>query len=241
MEAARSARTLTPTDVRTGLLAIGGAVLGVLAMYLAWHVAPIEKTLKMSQKILYFHVPLGIWTIVLSVVAAVAAAVYLLGKRSPRADMLCAACIEVGTMTCAVVLVTGSLWARPAWDDWFPLGEPRLTLMLVLFLINVAYLVLRSSVEDPGRRARFASVLAIVGAFDAVLAYAAIHLWNTQHPKVITSQGMAMPEAMALAFYAGVLATGLMVWALVEARQRVETLRWAVESLEDRLDVEQET
>jgi heme exporter protein C len=227
-------RSFGGRDAATGVLLVAGAALGTWGLFSGLHLAPVERTLLMSQKIFYFHAPLGMATIVLTCVAAGAAIAYL-WKRSPRADLLCEACMEVMVLSCAVVLVTGSLWAKPAWDDWFPWGEPRITSMLFLFLLGLIYAVMRSSVDEPERRARFSSVVAVVGALDAVLAYAAIHIWNTTHPRVITADGVALEPRMARAFLICIGACGILTAVVAQARFRVGLLRHEVGELEDGL------
>jgi heme exporter protein C len=217
-------------DVRVGLLLVLGCVTVVLGLWQGLHVAPVEVELKMSQKIFYFHAPLGMWSISGTIAAAVAGAAYL-WRRSARLDALSASAMEISVVTCAVVLITGSLWARPAWDDWFPWGEPRVTSMLVLFLLGVAYLVTRSSVDEPERRARYSAIVAIVAALDAGLAYAAIHIWNTTHPRIITPQGIGLQADMKSAFFTCIVATGLLFWALVEARFRLAVAEHRAEQL----------
>ena len=237
--ASSGARRIASDEVRVALVASLAAIVSAWGAWEGWWRAPIERELKMSQKIFYFHASLGIWTIVLACVAA-AAAVHYLWRRREASDLLCESCMEVVLVSCGVVLVTGSLWAKPAWGDWFPWGEPRVTGMFVLFLIAVAYTALRSSVDEPGRRARFSSVLAIVGAVDAIIAYSAIHLWNTNHPRVITPRGVGLQEDIARAFLVCVIAMGLWTWAVTALRFRHAQLRAEVERLEhatlDRLD-----
>src|SRR6266852_2860294 len=61
----------------------------------------------------------------------------------PDTDVLALVSAEVGVVFCAIVLVTGPIWARPAWGIWWAPGDIRLTSTLVLWLIYVSYLVLR--------------------------------------------------------------------------------------------------
>jgi heme exporter protein C len=218
-------------DVGTAVALVLGAALCAWGLWDGIVRASLEAELKMSQKIFYFHAPLGIWTVMGSVVAAVAAVVYL-WKRDPRADLLSAACLDVCLVTCGVVLVTGSLWARPAWGDWFPWGEPRVTSMLVLFLLLMAYRAVRSSVDEFDKRARFSAVMAIMGAVVAMFAYFAIHIWQTTHPRVITLQGVGLPPDMARAFVTCIGATFFLVALLVQARYRLSLLSFSVDRLE---------
>ena len=220
--------------------AVAGTLLLGRGLWYGLVVAPPERELGMSQKIFYLHAPMGIWTLLLVCVAAGAGVAYL-WKRRPGADLLGEASMELSVLMSTVVLITGSLWARPAWGAWFPWEEPRVATFLVLLLIGVAYMVLRSSVDEPDRRARYSAVLAIVGAADAVLAYYAIKIWNTTHPQVITSRGVALQEDMKTAFLTCIAGTFFLFWALLQARYRLGSLRLRVERFEHELTDRQES
>lgn len=227
--------TIGAGDVTTLVVLVLGTVLGAWGLHVGFDVAPIESELKMTQKIFYLHAPLGIWTIITTIVAAVAATLYL-WRRDEKVDLLSASCMEVSLVTCGVVLITGSLWAKPAWGDWFPWGEPRITGMLVVFLIALVYRILRSSVDEPGRRARFSAVFAIMGAIVAIFAYAAIHIWNTTHPRVISTRGIGLQVDMKRAFFLCVGSTFFITLALVQARYRLARLEHDLERLEHDAD-----
>lgn len=226
---------LTGADIRMGLLLVLGAATCTGGLWAGIHRAPLEAELMASQKIFYFHAPLGIWTILGTCLASAAAAAYLVTRR-PAWDLLCASAMEVSTVTCAVVLITGSIWAEFAWGDWFPWGEPRVTTFLVLFLLGIAYFVLRSSVDEPDQRARYSSVLAVVGSFDALLAYFAIHIWHTNHPRIATVEGgqvkVALDPLMREAFLACIVATLFLFAAVLLARHRLARLAAELERVE---------
>ena len=233
--AQRERITIEPGDAVTGVALVLGTALGTWGLWAGINRAPIEAELKLTQKIFYLHAPMGMWTITAAIVAAGAAIAYL-WRRDGRADLLSAACMEFGMVGCGISLVTGCLWAKPAWGDWFPWGDPRVTLMLVLFLVTLAYRGVRSSVDEADRRARFAAVVAIMGAIVAGFAYAAILIWNTTHPRVITMGEVRLQADMKRAFYICIAAVGVLAFALVNARYRL--LRLA--SRLDRLVVEAE-
>jgi heme exporter protein C len=232
----KSAASADPgVGVRLHLLLVLAAGFCTWGMYLGLNRAPVEKTLKMTQKIFYFHAPIGMWTLIVSVAAAAAGGLYL-WKRSPRMDLACESCVALSVFGSAISIITGCLWAKPAWGDWFPWSEPRVTTMLVLFLIGLGYKVLRSSVDDPEQRARYSSVLALVGAANAVLAYAAIHIWNTTHPTVITATEIRLPRPMLEAFLVCIVGLGLTFWLILETRYRLVVLQWRTERLEHELE-----
>jgi heme exporter protein C len=97
-----------------------------------------------------------------------------------KADALAVAAAEMGVVFCTVGLVTGSLWARPVWGIWWTWDE-RLTSTLVLYLIYVAYLLLRRFAAGPQMQT-LAAVMAIFGYADVPIVYMSTRWWRTQHP-----------------------------------------------------------
>ena len=84
---------------------------------------------------------------------------------------------------CTLVLITGSIWARPIWGVWWT-WDPRLTMVAILWTIYAAYLLLRVLAGDNELIARYAAVLGIVGVLDIPILYIAVRLWRGIHPKV---------------------------------------------------------
>src|SRR5258708_29858946 len=121
------------------------------AAYAAFYVGPTEATMGTIQRIFYLHVP-SAWTGLTSFfICFVANLAYVL-RREPRWDWLGVAAAEVGLAFTTVVLVTGPIWAHPVWGIWWT-WEPLLTATFGLWQRNVASLLLRSVLEDPGKRA----------------------------------------------------------------------------------------
>ena len=84
---------------------------------------------------------------------------------------------------CTLVLITGSVWARPIWGVWWT-WDPRLTMVAILWTIYAAYVLLRVLAGDNELIARYAAVLGIVGVLDIPILYIAVRLWRGIHPKV---------------------------------------------------------
>ena len=139
--------------------------LGLLAYtsYLALVVAPTEQTMGDVQRIFYYHVPSG-WVGMLCFGVNFLASIWYLWKRTAASDALAAASAEVGVVYCAVLLITGPLWARPVWGIWWT-WDARLTSTLVLWLIYVSYLVLRRFAAG-GQTQVIAAVFAVFGFAD---------------------------------------------------------------------------
>jgi len=94
--------------------------------------------------------------------------------------------IEIGLVFCLVGVITGSIWAYPAWNTWWT-WDPRLTTVTIMELAYFAYLMLRAGIEEPDRRANFGAVYAIVAFISVPLTFFSIRLVNSIHPVLIGS------------------------------------------------------
>ena len=168
------------------------SALGLLAASLMVFVyAPVEAVMGPVQKVFYFHVAAG-WVGMLSFLfAAVVGGVYL-RTGNLKWDRLSVAGIELGLVFSFVNVVTGAIWARPIWNTWWT-WDPRLTTAAIMLLIYAAYLMLRAGIDEPGKRARFGAIYAIVGFISVPLTFFSIRLSRTIHPVVI---GSSDPEAL---------------------------------------------
>jgi heme exporter protein C len=158
------------------IFAVLTLVLLSYALYAALVLAPTEQTMGNVQRIFYYHVS-SAWTAFLLFAVNFVASIVYLTKRNVKADIVALVSAEVGVVFCTVVLVTGPIWARPVWGIWWT-WDMRLTLTLVLWLIYVAYLVLRrfsSGTQTP----LIAAVLAVFGALDVPLVYFSIWFFRT--------------------------------------------------------------
>src|SRR5207237_4337592 len=146
---------------------------------------------------------------------------FLIGRLFPgqKLDVLAVTTAEVGVVFCTIVLVTGPIWARPVWGIWWAPGGIRLTSTLVLWLIYVAYLMLRRF-SSGGQTPLLAAVLAVFGALDVPLVYFSIWFFRTQHPQpVIGGEGSIDPKMLQVALmnWAGLLCFACLVcWSLYQ-------------------------
>ena len=103
-----------------------------------------------------------------------------LWKRDKTYDFLAKASAEVGLLFCAMVLITGAIWGKPTWGTFW-VWDARLTTTLLLFLIFVGYFILRFSIIDPEKEARFAAVIGIIGFLDIPIIHKSVEWWRTLH------------------------------------------------------------
>src|SRR6266446_9003209 len=152
------------------------------ALYAALVYAPAEVEQGDVQRIFYFHLPCA-WVAFLAYgIVAICGVLYLWMGHQVWDDVGYAAA-EIGTVFCTLVLITGSLWARPIWGVWWT-WDPRLTMVAILWTIYAAYVLLRVLAGDNELIARYAAVLGIVGVLDIPILYVAVRLWRGIHPKV---------------------------------------------------------
>lgn len=181
---------------------------------------PVEKTMGPIQKMFYLHLPAAIGAFLACLVAFVGAIGYL-GKREMAWDDLSAAGAKVAALMCTVVLITGMIWARKAWGKWW-VWSPRLTFSLLLWLLYVVYLIVRSSIEAPPRRATICAVYAVAAFFDVPLVFLSVRLMPDIHPESIDMTG-AMALTLAAWFVpVTLLAAGLIVVARNAHRRQRE-------------------
>jgi len=171
------------------------AALFVAALYMVFMWVPTEQQMGIVQRIFYFHVPVD-WVAFLAFFIVFLGSIFYLWRRDSRWDTLAQASGEIGIVFTTLMLLTGSIWAKPIWGVWWT-WDARLTTALVLWLIYVAYLLVRAYASDKQQGARFAAVVGIVGFFDVPIVALAITLWRTQHPGPVIFEGGLAPSMLA--------------------------------------------
>src|SRR5438093_7794570 len=120
-----------------GALAAAGFAASV---YLVFFQAPLQfgfnesghlngSSLFFNQKIFYFHVAHAFVLFTAVFVSGIASILFLVTRKA-KWDDIASAATDVSVAFGAVVLVTGSIWAKAAWDVWWN-TEPRLTMSLL--------------------------------------------------------------------------------------------------------------
>jgi heme exporter protein C len=170
--------------------------------------APTEFTMGNVQRIFYYHVPAATCAYTLFLVNFVASIIFL-WKHSATADLWAVTSAEVGLVFATVVLVTGPIWGRIAWNTWWA-WEPRLTTFLVLWLLYVSYLVLRRSAEG-GAGAILSAAVAIFAFLDVPFSYMANRL-RGHHPPPVTLEDPGMKFVLMVNMLAFLLFAGLILW-----------------------------
>ncbi|MFN2108174.1 MAG: cytochrome c biogenesis protein [Anaerolineae bacterium] len=201
-------------------------VVFLVALWMVFFYAPREATMGDVQRIFYFHVS-SAWVGFFGFFVTFVGGIGYLATNNRRWDILAFSSAEVGLVFISMTLVTGMLWAKPAWGTYWT-WEPRLTISAVQWLLYVAYVMLRGSVLSPEREARFAAVYGIAAFVTVPLSWFAIRWWRTIHPQVVSSEGMAIAPKMIHTLLVSIAAFTLVYVVLL--RQRIE-----LEQARDRL------
>src|SRR4051812_6917521 len=204
------------------------------ALYAALIYAPTERVQGDVQRIFYFHVPLA-WTAYLAFFVVFVASIGYLWKRARIWDAVARSSAEVGLVLTTLMLIAGSLWARPIWGTWWT-WDARLTTTLLLWFIYVGYLMLRSSIDDEARAARYSAIIGIVGAIDIPIIHQSVTWWRSLHPTsvVLAEGGPAMPTSMLVSLLIALFAFTVVYMVLVTLRTRLELARAEVKALRRR-------
>ncbi len=216
-----------------GLLALA---LMLIALFMVFVWVPTEADQGIVQRIFYFHVACAWVAFAAFGLVAICGILYLwLGQQV--FDDLGYAAAETGMVFCTLVLITGSLWAKPIWGAWWT-WDSRLTTTFILWLLYGGYLMLRAMGDDTPQIARFGAVIGIVAAADVPVIIISVRLWRTIHPAVLITRqgahGLEDPRMVATLLVSLAAFTVLFLWlmmlrvALLQASARLRDLARAI-------------
>lgn len=197
-------------------------------LLIAWY-APVERTMGLVQKIFYYHVP-SAWNAFLAFGVVFVASILYLTSKDRKWDILAYSSVEIGVIFSLIVLITGPIWARPIWGVWWS-WEPRLTTTLILFLIYVAYLLLRYFSGESNQTANFSAILGIIGFLVVPLVYTSINWWSPEaqvHP-----QRVGLGPHMLVAFFVSLFTFTLLYVYLLIRRVQMAYAKTAVDDLRE--------
>ncbi|MBD8676942.1 heme ABC transporter permease CcmC [Sphingomonas sp. CFBP 13720] len=167
------ARPLTPA-----LLALGAALLA-FGCWAGLTQTPPDYLQGETVRILYIHVPaawlgMGGWS------GLALSSIVFLVWRHPLAAVAARAIALPGAAFAAICLATGSIWGRPTWGTWWQ-WDGRLTSMLLLFFVYVAYLALARADRERDGDGRIPALFGIAGtALLPIIRYSVLW-WRTLH------------------------------------------------------------
>lgn len=210
----------------------------LIALYLTFIYTPVERHMGVVQKIFYFHVG-SAWNAFFAFFIVGLFSVLYLITRKRTYDLVAKVSAEIGVIFTTIVLTTGPIWARSAWNTWWT-WEPRLTTTLILLFIYIAYLMIRSLDLEWQKKARLSSVLGIIGALMVPIVYMSIHWWESNlHPVIGEdtdgSKSSALEPSMLFTLIFTVFTMTLIYIIFMQKGLYIEKLRLHVSKLKNKI------
>ena len=178
-----------------------------------------------SVRLLYLHVPSAEMAYLAFAVAAVCSILYLVPRtRSMAWDRVANASVELGVLFTGLMLVTGSLWARLTWGQFWA-WDARVTSSALLFVMFAGYLAVRRLEGSPEQTARRSAVVCLVAMADVPLVHFSVDWFRTQHQRpTFTLKGSNIEGVFRFTHFVGFTAFFLAYVWLMMHRNRVAML-----------------
>lgn len=181
-------------------------IMVAISLLVIFFYAPTEITMGNVQRIFYFHVG-SAWVAALAFFVALLSGIAYLRNPSRTWDTIAVGSVEIGLVFTSMTIISGSVWGRPAWNTWW-IWSPRLTSITVLWLVYVAYFMLRGAIEDEEKRGRFSAVYVIAGFVTVIITFLSIRLLRDIHPVLI---GESSAAAEGLQEFSGLDSTKMVI------------------------------
>ena len=183
-------------EARVRVATLWAAALGLLGLaYFTWFVAPDwsyqpDVTAPLTRKLLFFH-PASAWASFAAYLVVFVMGLAYLNERDMKFDAPARAAAEVGFAMNTIALVTGTFWGIQEWAKTGQASlatvysEPKVLVVVVLWLTFAAYLLLRRRVDSPERRARLAAAFGCIGFIAVPTSFLTSRLLATSlHPDI---------------------------------------------------------
>lgn len=177
---------------------------------------PNREILRESIRNLFFHVPMWFTMMFLAFISMFYSIKYLRGGNVQH-DIIADNCARVALLFGLLGLVTGSLWARFTWGQWWVTEDVKLNGAAFTALIYFAYVILRGSVQDEIQRAKISGIYNIF-AFVMMMVFVMVlpRLQDSLHPGNGGNPAFSnydLDSTMRMVFYPAVLGwIGLGCW-----------------------------
>ena len=199
-------------------------LLFAVGLYLGLVKAPADYQQGETVRIMFIHVPaawLALSVYTLMALASVIAIVF----RHPLADVAAKSAAPIGATFTFLALATGSIWGQPTWGTWW-VWDARLASMFVLFLLYLGYIAVWQAIDEWGRAARVARIVAIVGFLNVPIIKFSVDWWNTLHQpaSVLRLDGPAIHVSILVPLLVMALANMVLFLALHLLAIRTEVM-----------------
>lgn len=187
---------------------------------------PRQAILNETVRNLYFHVTMW-FTMIFLLGTSVYHSIQYLRKSDIKSDLISNAYVEIGLVFATLGLVTGSLWAKFTWGDWWT-NDPKLNSVAIGLLIYLAYGLVRSSMPDEQQKARISNVYNIFAfVIFMILIWILPRMTDSLHPGNGGNPGFSkydLDSNMRLVFYPAIIAWTLLGYWITNLRIRIKKL-----------------
>ena len=175
---ANPTRFLKLAGILIPIFGVLAAAFLVVGLYMSF-AAPEDYQQGMTVRIMFIHVPFA-WLAMMVYSTMAISALGTLVWRHPLADVAAKVAAPIGATFTALALITGALWGRPMWGTYW-VWDARLTSVFVLFIMYLGIIALHRAMDDPGRAARSAAIITLVGVVNLPIIKFSVDWWNTLH------------------------------------------------------------
>jgi heme exporter protein C len=202
----------------------------ILLVYTVWQgflgQVPRQAILNETVRNLYFHVTMW-FSMIFLLGTSVVHSIRYLRKGNLENDLISNAYVETGLVFATLGLITGSIWAKFTWGDWWT-NDPKLNSVAIGMLIYLAYGLVRSSMPDEQQRARISNVYNIFAfVIFMILIWILPRMTDSLHPGNGGNPGFSkydLDSNMRMVFYPAILAWTLLGFWIANLRIRVKKI-----------------
>jgi heme exporter protein C len=130
-------------------------------------------------RVMYVHVPAAWMALGIYLMIGLASLLSVVWKIR-MGYVVGIAAAPLGASFAAITLITGAIWGKPMWGTWW-VWDARLTSMLVLFLLYLAYIAVVNAGDNLYRAEKPASIIALIGMINVPIVKFSVDIWNSLH------------------------------------------------------------
>lgn len=193
---------------------------------------PYREQLYETIRNLFFHVPMWFTMMFMAFLSLIYSIKYLRTDDIIN-DIKAKAFSQVGLIFGFLGILTGSIWAKFTWGDWWVIEDVKLNGAAITVLIYLAYFSLRSAIKEKTQRAKLAAIYNIF-AFVMMQVFIMVlpRVLDSLHPGNGGNPAFSkydLDNSLRLFFYTGVIGWILLgVW--------ITSLKIRIQKIHEKLD-----